>query len=73
MKLNILIEINHPAHFHLFKNPIDQLINWPNTKVIILAKRDQPLTALLETKKNWHIVYAGYRSKSVVKKIINQI
>lgn len=43
MKLNILFEINHPAHFHLFKNPIDVLIKRYNTKVYILAKRDQPL------------------------------
>ena len=45
--MNILITLNHPAHFHLFKNPIKELKKRGH-EVQILAKTKDILIELLE-------------------------
>lgn len=44
--MNILFDINHPAHVHLFKNLIKHLI--PNHKIVVTARQKDVTTILLE-------------------------
>jgi hypothetical protein len=69
--MNILFEINHPAHFHLFKNPINNLLR-KGHRVSILAKSNCPLPQLLATQPHWSIVFEGNKGKGIVAKGIKQ-
>lgn len=69
--MNILFEINHPAHFHLFKNPINNLLRRGH-RVSILAKSNSPLPQLLATQPHWSIVSEGKKGKGIVAKAIKQ-
>lgn len=68
--MNILFELNHPAHAHLFKNTIRYLIkNGHNIKVII--KEVKILKVILDDAGIEHISF-GNKSSNLLIKGINQ-
>lgn len=69
--MNILFEINHPAHFHLFKNPVNQLI-FQGHRISILAKSNSPLPQLLATQPHWLVIFEGKKGKGMLAKIAKQ-
>lgn len=69
--MNILFELNHPAHFHLFKNPINKLIVTGH-KVIVLAKSNPPLPDLLKTQAEWTVIFEGKKGSKLFLKIVKQ-
>lgn len=69
--MNFLFELNHPAHFHLFKNTIDELISQSHF-VYIFSKSNQPLPDLLSTKRAWEVIYTGLKGKCILSKLIKQ-
>lgn len=69
--MRILFEINHPAHFHLFKNTIDELIKQRN-HVYVLAKSNYPIPELIATMPNWTVIFEGYKGKNLFQKFIKQ-
>ena len=52
--MNILFSINHPAHFHFFKNTIKTLINKHR---IIITARDKEMTVELLKKAGWSFLF----------------
>lgn len=70
--MNILFEINHPAHFHLFKNSVDKLTMMGHT-VFVSAKTNSIIIQLLTTKPHWKISYIGFSGKTIAEKAIKQI
>jgi len=69
--MNILFEINHPAHFHLLKNPINFLIRQGHN-ISILAKSNSPIPQLLSTQQQWSIIFEGGKGKGIIAKVIKQ-
>jgi uncharacterized protein len=69
--MNILFDIGHPAHVHLFKNAILQLKSDGN-KVIITIKDDQTIKALLENY-NLNYIVLGKKGKGIIRKSIRQV
>jgi predicted glycosyltransferase len=69
--MNVLFEINHPAHFHLFKHPINKLIALGHNP-IILSKSNSPLPELIATQPTWLVFYHGKKGRSILEKIIKQ-
>jgi len=69
--MNILFEINHPAHFHLLKNPINTLLKLGH-KISILAKSNSPIPHLLSTQSHWTVIFEGNKGKGIVAKVLKQ-
>jgi predicted glycosyltransferase len=69
--MNILFEINHPAHFHLLKNPINLLIRRGHI-ISILAKSNSPIPQLLSTQPHWNVLFVGKKGKGIVTKVLKQ-
>lgn len=69
--MNILFDIGHPAHVHLFKNTIHQLKTDGN-KVIITIKDDQTVKTLLD-RSNLDYKVLGPKGKGIIRKSIRQI
>lgn len=69
--MNILFEINHPAHFHLFKNPINTLVSQGH-HITILTKSNFPLPQLLCTQPHWSIIFVGKKGQGIVAKVVKQ-
>ncbi|KGN79133.1 hypothetical protein HW49_07110 [Porphyromonadaceae bacterium COT-184 OH4590] len=69
--MNILVDIGHPAHVHLTKNLIKELIK-KGHHVIITAKTVPIIERLLKTESLDYILL-GKKGKSIVSKILHQI
>jgi len=67
--MNILIDIGHPAHVHLFKNLIKSLQN--KNRIYITVKNIASAIRLLE-KYNINYIDIGRKSDSIISKAINQ-
>jgi len=69
-----LFYLGHPAHYHNFKNPVNELINRGH-KVLIVARAKDVLFELLESE-NWDVVrFPERRSNSksgIVTNILNR-
>lgn len=65
-KSNILIDIGHPAHFHLFKN-LYGLLESKGKKVIITIKDDSSLEKLLDTA-NIPYINLGKKGMTILQK-----
>jgi hypothetical protein len=70
--MRILFEINHPGHFYLFRNTIDELIDRGN-EIFIFARNNEPIPALLKTRPAWQIKYIGKRGRNIFQKALKQI
>lgn len=68
--MNILIDICHPAHVHLFKNTIN-FLKLNNYNVIITVK-DVPSAVYLLKKYDIKFIHLGDKSDSIVGKFKNQ-
>lgn len=69
--MNILFELNHPAHFHLLKNPINRLIQQGH-EVTVLSKSNSPLPQLLATQSHWTVLYLGKKGSDIFTKFLKQ-
>ena len=69
--MNILVDIGHPAHVHLMRNCIHQLINDGN-KVVVTAKDMPIIKHLLDFYQIDHIV-VGKKGNDLATKVLKQI
>lgn len=69
--MNILFDIGHPAHVHLFKNTIKQLKNNGHT-VLITIKDDFNSKKLLDVYQLEYIVL-GTKGRGIFQKVFKQI
>jgi len=60
--MNILFEINHPAHFHLLKNPINFLIRQGHN-ISILAKSTAQYHNYCQHNNNGQLFSKGEKAK----------
>jgi len=70
-KKNVLVDIGHPAHVHLFRNFI-KVMKKKNHKVLITVKNIPAAKELLE-KYNFEYFDIGSKSDSIRGKILNQL
>ena len=68
-KMNILIDINHPAHVHYFKCFICEMQKRGH-KILITAS-EKEITYQLLTKYQFDFIKLGAHGNSMIKKIIN--
>lgn len=66
--MNILIDINHPAHVHLFKHSI-KLLKQQRHRVIVTVKDIPSAKHLLEAEGIDYLSLAGKRRDSIIGKI----
>lgn len=71
MNMRVFIEINHPAHFHLFQNLSYSLIK--NGNSVLLGIRDSLLIKDLVNKSDIPYVILGRKGRSIFSKVIKQI
>jgi len=69
--MNVLIDISHPGHVHLFKNFVFELKDKGNN-VTITVKDIKAAKQLLE-KYNIEFIDLGYKSDSLLGKFLNQL
>jgi len=69
--MNILIDIGHPGHVHLFKNFIKEM-NKRNNKVVVTTK-NQPTIICLLNRCNIRYINLGNKKDSLVLKALSQI
>jgi uncharacterized protein len=70
--MRFLFEINHPGHFYLFRNAIDDLIGKGN-EVFIFARNNEPIPALLKTRPAWQIKFVGKGGRNIFRQALKQI
>lgn len=68
--MNILIDIGHPAHVHLFKNLYDSLIR--KNHIVIITVRDIPSATELLRNLNMPYTLIGGKYDSWIKKALQQ-
>lgn len=69
--MNLLFDIGHPAHVHLFNNTIKQLKDNGHT-IIITIKDDSNIKTLLDAYKLRYIVL-GRKGKGILQKSFKQV
>lgn len=69
--MNILVDIGHPAHVHLFRNLISLLKKKGHH--VIVTQREKEITTSLLTYYNIPFINIGSYKKSIIKKFINNI
>lgn len=70
-EMKIIFHMGHPAHFHLFKNAINEL-KQRNHKILITAFKKDVLIKLLK-KYNYSFITLGGKKIGIVHKILNLI
>jgi len=66
--MNILVDIQHPAHFHLFKNFIREMKK-KNNNVIVTLREKGNIQYLLK-KENINFIKLGENKKGIISKFI---
>lgn len=70
-KMNVLIDIGHPAHVHLYKNLYHKLKN--NGNFVIVTVKDIPAAKQLLSYYSIPFVDIGHKSDTLKNKFINQL
>ena len=66
--MNVLIGMNHPKHYWMFRN-LYKYLQRENINVSILVSAKDVLVDLLE-KDNFEYVLLGHNKKGLIKKVI---
>lgn len=69
--MNILVDIGHPAHVHLFKNAIEILRKKGHT--VFITIKDIPSAVYLLKKYNLEYIFLGKKYDSLVMKGLSQL
>jgi len=69
--LNILFDIGHPAHVHLFKNTIKQLKE--NKHVVYITIKDDPIIKHLLDSNKLEYICIGRKGDGILQKSIKQV
>lgn len=69
--MNILFDINHPAHVHLYKNPIS-ILKKIGHNIVISAKSDESIIKLLDTY-GFKYYKLGEKKQTISGKIFDQV